>query len=408
VKKWISVTSLLLALCVGLPGQAGKSVSLSLKETAGIRRYGFPVNTHVPFAKGSLASAANARLLLNETEMPVECTAESLWPDGSVQWLAVDFNATMGPRETQKYRLEYGPEVKPARSPRPLPVTEDAAAIQVGSWRFSKTGKPLVLSVKYREEEIATGLNGIAVTDAAGATHDLSSAEPPKVEIVKRGPLYVMLKYSGRMPIDAQYSVPYTITVEMPNSKAWAKISTVVEDPAKRLRELAFQTPVALGPLPWVWDFGTERWTYGALLTPQDSVTLTQTVRPSGVADWHVGTGAKGKEQPYEDADRSAPVGWAHLQNRNEAVALVMEDIARQPGTYRTTLDGDGQTSFRFAAAQPSTRHHLTVYEHFIRTPVHIGAATSPAAVLNPLTAEWERAQYTAAGLKPPRSSTVR
>src|SRR5882724_6167909 len=158
MKNWFIAASLLLA-CVGLPGQARKTVSLSLKEPAGIRRFGFPVNTRVPFAKGSLASAANARLLLNDTEMPVECTAESLWADGSVQWLAVDFNATMGPRETQAYRLEYGPDVKPAPSPRPLPVTEDAASIQVGSWRFSKTGKPLVLSVKYREEKIATGLN---------------------------------------------------------------------------------------------------------------------------------------------------------------------------------------------------------------------------------------------------------
>lgn len=290
-------------------------------------------------------------------------------------------------------------------SPRPLPVTEDATAIQVGSWRFSKAGKPLVLSLKYRGEEIGTGMNGIAVTDAAGASHDLSGAEPPKVEIVKRGPLYVMLKYSGRLPMDAQYSVPYAITVEMPNSKGWAKFSAVVDDPSKRVRELAFQTPVALGPLPWVWDFGTERWTYGALQTAQDSVTLTQTVRPQGAGEWYVTSGPKGKEQSYEDSDRSAPVGWAHLQSRNEAIAFVMEDIARQPGTYRFTLDGDGQTSFRFASAPAAARHHLTVYEHFVRTPVHIGAATSPASVLNPLVAEWDRAQYAASGMKPPRGS---
>src|SRR5947209_5649633 len=113
MKKCFIVTSLLLALCVGLPGEYRKSVSLALKESGGIRRFGFPVNTRVPFAKGSLTSAGNVRFMLNEMEMPVECTAESMWPDGSIQWLAVDFNATLGPHETQSYRLEYGPDVKP-------------------------------------------------------------------------------------------------------------------------------------------------------------------------------------------------------------------------------------------------------------------------------------------------------
>ena len=73
-----------LVVCARLSAQAPKSVGLTLKETAGIRRFGFPVNTRVPFPKGVLTNPANARLLLDGKEVPVECTPESRWPDGSV------------------------------------------------------------------------------------------------------------------------------------------------------------------------------------------------------------------------------------------------------------------------------------------------------------------------------------
>lgn len=393
--------SLFLA-CALLPAQAVKSVTVAIKETAGIRRFGFPVNTRVPFPKGALADPANARLLLNNKEVPVECTAESRWPDSSVQWLAVDLAATVGPRETQTYTLEYGPEVQRIPSPRPLPVKEEAAFIQVGSWRYNKSGKPLVASLTYRGEVIASGMNGIAVTDAAGVLHEISEA--PKVEIVKPGPIYVLVRYTGKITLGAQYSVPYTIEIGMPNSKGWAKFTTTIEDPARRVRELSFHTPVKMGPFPWVWDYGTARWTYGQLQNAQEQVILTQTVRTGGSADWTVSLGPRGKEESYEVMDRTAPVSWVHLQADKEAVAFFIDEAARKPGTYKFSLGGDGQTSFRYAPAQPGAKHQLTVYEHFVRTPVHIGAATSPSAGLAPLVAEWDKTQYAASGLKVPRN----
>lgn len=363
------------------------------------------MNTRVPFPKGALANPANARLLLNGKEVPVECTLESRWPDGSVQWLAVDLAATIGPRETQAYKLEYGPDVKAMPSPRPLPVREEAASIQVGSWRYGKSAKPLVQSVKYRSEVIGSGMSGITVTDMAGSVHEIG--EPPKVEIVKPGPMYVLLRYTGKIAFNAQYSVPYTIEIGMPNSKGWAKFAVTVEDPAKRVQELAFHTPVSMGPLPWVWDFGTARWTYGQLQKADEQVILTQTVRAGGMADWSVSLGPKGKEGTreslYEALDRTAPVSWLHLQTDKEAVAMFVDEPASHPGIYKFSLSGDGQTALRYSPAQPSSRHQLTVYQHFVKPPVHIGAATSPAAGLALLVAEWDKAQYAASGMKAPR-----
>lgn len=382
--------------------QTPKNVALSVRETAGIRRFGFPVGVRVPFPKGALASAANARVVLNGAEVPAQFTGEGQWPDGSIQWLAVDLNATIGPNETQTYQLEYGAEVKSGPPPRGLSVTEEADAIQVGTVRFSKAGAPLVLSVKYRNEDIGSAGTGFTVTDASGRSLNVASAQPPKLEILKRGPLSVKIRYSGRLAVDTGYSVPFVTTVEMPNSKSWVKVSAQVDDPGKRLREISYQTPLSFGPLPWVWDFGTERWTYGALRNPSDSVVLTETVKAAGTVDWRIVSGPKGKEQAYETsrAASSAPmVRWGHIQDAKEVVAFGVDGNPNRPGKYQFILDGAGGASFRFTAAAPVARHQLTVYQHYVSTPVQIGAATSPAAMLSPLVATFDPAQFKLSGV---------
>ena len=270
----------------------------------------------------------------------------------------------------------------PRQTPRGLAVSEDAGGIQVGSVRLNKGGSPLLASVKYRGEDIGHGLNGVYVTDDRGQTHDLSQTSSLRTEIVKRGPLLAVIRYSGSLVIDGGYSVPFVLTVEMPNSKSMVKVLASVEDPARRLREIAVATPLALGPLPWVWDFGTSRWTYGQLRSATDSVTLAQ--EPAG--DWTV----KANELLYEKSPpgRSDAIQWGHIQDGKEVVAFILERHASQNGTWRVTFHGNGQASVRFAPAAPSTHHEIAVYEHFVTSPVQIGAATSPISLLSPLRVE--------------------
>jgi hypothetical protein len=338
-------------------------------------------------------------------ETPAQIAAESRWGDGSIHWLAVDFNASIGPMESQTYRLEYGGDVKAAAAVRGLTVTENDNGIEVGRVRFNKSGAPLLASVKYRGEDIGRGTNGLTITDGAGKEHDLTNAEELKVEVVKRGPLYVVIRYSGAIVVGGNYRAQFAMTVEMPSSKSWVKMTATVKDPGRRLQEISFHTPLALGALPWEWDFGTDHWTYGALRNPGDTVMLSEAVKSSGVNEWKITTGSNEQEQSYETgvADRSKVIRWAHLQDGNEVIAFVMETESSSAGTYRIKLAGDGQTSFHFATALPRAQHLLTVYEHYVAPPVQIGAATSPSSILSPLSAVCDRKQYTAAGVPAPR-----
>ena len=379
------------------------TVAIHVREIGGIRRSAFPVTARVPLPRAALTDTAHARLLLKDAEVPVQVTATSRWPDGSLQWVDVDFNVSPGPGDFVDYVLEYGPGVSAAAVARGLSVVEEADAIQVGNVRFGRSAAPLMSSVKYRDEAIAAGVNGVMVIDAAGVEHALSSAEGLKVEVIKRGPLVVALKYSGTVALPGTARAPVSLTIEMPSSKSWVKFAATVDDSSRQVGALTLSTPLALGPLPWVWDFGTNRWTYGQLRTATDNVTLSSVRARSGV-QWSVAAGLKGREQPVETnaLDHSPFNGWGHIQGGKEVVAFAVEGATDRSGTTRVALSGDGQTTFRFSPSSAQTHFELTVYEHFVATPVQIGAATSPAAILSPPTALCDRVQYTRSGVPVP------
>ncbi len=242
---------------------APQVVVLHVSESAGIRRTTYPVNARVPFARGTMADASHVRLLRQGAEVPAQFQVdqeEAQWPDGSVKWLDVDFNASIGPLETADYMVEYGPTVSASTLPRGLVVTDGPVTIQVGSVTFGKNASPLIRSVKYRDEDIGKGANGLSLVDAAGAAHEFVMDSAGTVKVIKPGPLYVVLQYHGQIAaLDTTY--PVVLTVEMPSNKTWVKISANVQAPADRVRSMAFQTPLAFGAYPWLWDFGTSKGT---------------------------------------------------------------------------------------------------------------------------------------------------
>ena len=362
------------------------SADLSVRETAGIRRNAYPVIGRVTVASGALADPSRVRLMFNGREIGAQVGVESRWPDNSIRGLEVNFNASIGPLERQTYRVEFGNDVTSTVTTNGLSVMQTADAIQVGRVRFGKTASPLVLSVAYRQEDIGKGSNGFTVTDEKGAVHELNS-DAVTAEVVKAGPIAVLIRYRGKAAIDSGYSVGFVLTIEMPNSKSWVKYSTVVDDPAKRIRGIAFHSPVAFGEFPWLWDFGTGSWSYGSFRNASDSVTLTQTVKP-GADQWKIENGPKGQEQLYETAAAGRPKiaeGWGHFQDSKEVIAFAFDKFGQQPGTYIVSFDGHGQESFQLIPAQPRTSHQLAIYQHYVASPAPIGAVTSPVSMLKPL-----------------------
>jgi len=382
-------TLALVATIVPAPTAQRAPLSFRVRETSGIQRTQYPVSARIPLPKGALTEASQARLQAGGADVPAQFTATTTWDDGSVQSLDVDFNASLEPEEERRYQVQLGqPATTPPAAARGLTVDEQTEIVQVGPMKFSRSGVPLVASVAYRGEGIGHGRNGVTVTDAAGKRHDLGAARAPKLEVQKHGPLLAVVKYSAALPIDESYATPVEVLMEMPNSKSWLKMIVTVRDPGRRLRDIALETPLAFDAYPWLWDFGTDSGTYGVLRSASDGVTLSQTASSAGANRWVVlTTNAQQPRRPYETAAGSrvkTAGGWGHFQDVKTAVAFGVEGFGKTPGTYSIALDGQGQTAFRFAPAEPATQHQLTVYLHFVPTPVAVGAATNPTSMLNP------------------------
>lgn len=366
-----------------------------LRETAGIRRTEYPASVTFQLVKGQLPDAAHARVMTNSAEVPAQFTATALWDDGSVKTLDVDLNASLDPEEDRHYELQVGASVSPEATPsRGLTTSEQADTITVGNLTFSKSGNPLLASATYRGQGIGAGSNGLTITDSNGTRHNLSEAQGGMLEVVKPGPLLVVLKYTASIPVEQTVSIPVELLLEMPNSKTWLKTTATVTDRSRRLRDIAIERPYAFSAFPVIWDFATDSGTYGAFRTATDLVTLTQTLTASGSSTWKVETGPPNQPRALEtSAGSRAKVagGWGHLQDATSAVAFGFARFGRDAGTYSIALAGGGQATFRFRPAAPATQHQLTLYEHFVATPVAIGAATNPTSMLTPLSVTVER-----------------
>ena len=140
------------------------------------------------------------------------------------------------------------------------------------------------------------------------------------------------------LPLAPDYSVPVEVTIEMPNSKSWVKLAATVRDPARRVRDIAIDTPLAFGEAPWLWDFGTDSGTYGVFRNPTDGVVLTQTVTAAGAERLdHRDVGA-GPAAALRNLGRHAPqmaAGWGHVQDAKAAVAFAVEQFGRDRASIR-------------------------------------------------------------------------
>ncbi|MBX7207154.1 MAG: hypothetical protein K1X78_02475 [Verrucomicrobiaceae bacterium] len=338
------ILRLLLATLAFTASAMAQSIRFTVSETAGLRRFGYPVTASLECASGTLASIEEIRLTDTAgKEMPAQFTAMSKWPDGSVRGLDVDFSPSPAPHETLTYRVEIGK--KPAQPLRAgLSVTETADEIVVASaairHRIRRDGKPLLASVAFGGKEFV-GPDGIR-----------TMLKPGAVEIVKRGPFNVTLKLGQ-------------VWLEYVNTKSWVKIT----QQAGSERELTVDAHFDLTKLPLLWDFGAGSWLYGNL--GKDGQTVTMQHRNLA---WEVRTGADSVFALAQGFD-----GCGHFTDAEHVAAFGIGKPANDIG-LKLTSEGRMHITAR--------RRELAVYFHLVGQPIPVTAVTSPQAMIAPLRVE--------------------
>lgn len=383
------VTSLLtLALRAGEPLER---VRVTLRETAGIRRFGYPATALVVLRKGILKDIRNARLvdLKSNEPTPNQMTVLSRYPDGSIQNLEIDTVLSPGPFESIDLQFECGTDVAALPSPQGLRLTENDESFQVSAYRIPKDLHTLVQQIDYGRDYLRA--EGLSVATIEGdVTRDLGQSKDVRWTVEKNGPLQVRLRCSGRYPALADLAeLPFELVLEFASTKSWIAITHSVSAPAARTISLETIANFQLeGRL--LWDIDAGYWLYGVL---ESGESLKFDWFPQ---TWNCELTSGNNTTVYAQSRIDGPAAqrWGHLQEAQTGGNVVAFGVSESADEKSLTLTvgRNGLTRVRSTFAAPAANGPAVngtvkqkTYFHFVPVPLQDTARTSPAAMMWPL-----------------------
>ena len=178
-----------------------ESLSLTVRNPMGTALHTAPVRSGMPFPQGVLGSSRTMRLLdPSGNEVTSQTRPLGRWPDGTVKWVLVDFQADVPASSVREYTLEYGSEVSRGKFDTPLQVSEDASGVTVDTgrlrikWDRSKFGP---LSEITRGGEKYIDGSEIVVTGTDGREYRSTNAKAETLEIEESGPVHCIVRAEG-------------------------------------------------------------------------------------------------------------------------------------------------------------------------------------------------------------------
>lgn len=382
---------------------AAEALQIEVRETAGIRRFGYPVAVKLPELS---MVGAKPRFRLREGDKPVPAQFRQEPTDGGPAEWWLDFNLSMMPNEVRSLTLEYGQDVVADAEPRGLELkqTPDGFEIRNGphlTWTAGRDLLGLVKSVDagdlqyLRGEGVRLGIDG-----PNGMLHarDFKTAAP---RIIRSGPLAVAIRYEFAPTIGPLAETKSTVDLTFPVSKSWVQVDWKIDDPRQVVlsvrAEIAQKLAAPTDDEPTLVDFGASSLVYmslgpearGKLQASRAAAQSNGPLRPS----WEVLRGDKNGLEPFvvqpAGHDRTEAEGWAHIMDRGRCLALAVDEFGDfGADLIELTAKGDITLARKFSTDgpdRPATKS-FRFWLHFVGFPPHLTAATSPQSMLSPLT----------------------
>jgi len=178
------------------------SCPLYLEERLGRNRTKEPVTVGIPMPQSAIFEASELALLNDKSEFtPLQVQVLSKWFDESIQWVLLDFQASVGPNSVAEYRVEDRVDVKREILPRPISIQRTSSSIRIdtGVATFHLNEGILrpfdlveVQGVSILEKERSR----VVLTDPAGKEYEPKISD---ITIEAQGPLRATLKFIGTM-----------------------------------------------------------------------------------------------------------------------------------------------------------------------------------------------------------------
>ncbi len=381
-------------------------MGLVVAETAGLRRFGYPVHTVVP----GFAPGLSFRLLKEGRVVPAQFRP-IVGADGRPA-IALDFTSNLGPLESERYVVDAAAGGEPGPEPKGgLRLAEAESSVRV------RSGASLAYA-------IGAGLQGFleSVTNGGRDYIELSSGglslrcrasngdrvvrfggddgRALRGSITRQGPLAIGLRYEGTTAVPGAEPVSARVDLTFPSSKSWVEATWRVDDPLGLVTALQVDLRLKLEEGPALVDLGTAATIYG-VLRGRERMTLTAGTAPGLAASlrpWVVQKGPLDRMTTFAEApraDAAAAEGWAHVMDVSRCTALAVAGFGRgSRDRIEIASDGLVRIAREFAggpSAPPRGPKTLTFWLHFVPMPVHVGVATSPQAMLAPLAIAWDK-----------------
>jgi hypothetical protein len=384
---------------------AADTISIEVQETAGIRRFGYPVEVMLKFPK-TVPEKTHFRLLDNGKSVAAQF--RSATKKESLNQRRLNFNASLLPDRTKQFTVKYGEDVPAETTQRRggLTFSETNEIYKISHvphlhWTISKDLQGLLPSLKVGDsEQMRNDSPGLVLYGYNRRKHVIGDEIPMSAHVIRKGPIAIDLRFEQRQAIDSLPGVHTTVDLQFVNSKSWVRVDWFVDDPNGRVSNLESRLHVNLdkpqGRNRTLVDFGATSYVYVALNEGQHADLITKSqlkndslpVSPKHVF-WQVRRGILPHPEPFVTGPENAttyPEGWAHLMDRQKCLAVAVADFARS-SSDQIGISADGTLSLkrRYSGGSSQGKKHFRFWLHFVSNPPHISAATSPQSMQLPL-----------------------
>lgn len=182
-----------------------QKIKLEIEEPSGIQRPNWPVSRGIPFKEGTLIDPSLVTLFdQNNLPVPIQTRILALWPDGSIKWLLIHFQATLEPQAIVAYQLVVDNKERQSTLAKRQILENHGAIFQfdTGSLQISidtahgfsvidqaiLNGWPII-------KQNAT--RGFGITDEQGRRFSSADGVVTQAEIEDNGPLRAVLHLKG-------------------------------------------------------------------------------------------------------------------------------------------------------------------------------------------------------------------
>ena len=340
---------------------AAQVARIEVAETAGLRRFGYPVRARIK------TSFSSRPLHLVSDGKTIAAQFTTIDKD----FVEIDFALDLGPGQKRNFVVEEGAQ-PPVTEPMSIEQTPTSYVVRYPgglAFHVPKNLHGFLSSVQTTDTEyLLPDSSGLSV-----ACRDKTEQRVVAVtsRVVKSGPLACALRFDIAEPLCGDRVVKSAVELEFPRSKSWVEAHWTVDDPAPGVTGLMAEAHLQVDSQPLIVDFGAGTMIYA-------TVRSGQSARMRSTAS---GWGIEVNGEDYAVGRMPRAEGWAHLMDRRRATAVAIKDFAETESSIESWADG----RLRIRRDVGQTPKSFTFWLHFVGMPVQIGAATSPQSMMHPL-----------------------